>query len=94
MLFKHSFLIPKTTIKKKPAEGKYNTLSAITKPTVNSKFEAGRNNNKPNRNPICSCLQRKKYVYKAIITVCVKYYTVIPTFDHGFLKTVFCIILL
>lgn len=41
----------------KPAEGKYKTLSAITKPTVNNKFEAGKNNNRPNKNPNCACLQ-------------------------------------
>lgn len=35
-----------------PAEGKYKTLSAITKPTVNIKFEAGKNSSRPNKNPI------------------------------------------
>lgn len=45
----------------KPAEGKYKTRSAITKPTVNIKFEAGRNDNRPNKNPICICLKQNYY---------------------------------
>lgn len=35
-----------------PAEGKYKTRSAITKPTVNIKFEAGKNDKRPIKNPI------------------------------------------
>lgn len=48
----------------KPAEGKYKTRSAITKPTVNIKFEAGRNDNRPNKNPICICLKYNKNYLK------------------------------
>lgn len=47
----------------KPAEGRYKIRSAITKPTVNIKFEAGRNINRPNKNPICNCLKQKYYYY-------------------------------
>lgn len=50
--------MPKTTIIIKPAEGKYNTRSAITNPTVNNRFEAGRNDNTPNENPNCICLKQ------------------------------------
>lgn len=41
----------------KPAEGRYKIRSATTNPTVNIKFEAGKNNNRPNKNPICNCLK-------------------------------------
>lgn len=51
--------MPKTMIMIRPAEGKYKTRSAITKPTVNNKFEAGKNDNTPRKNPIWICLQSK-----------------------------------
>lgn len=50
--------MPKTMTIINPAEGKYKTRSAMTKPTVNIKFEAGRNNSRPNKNPICNCLKQ------------------------------------